>query len=80
MVSGLGSFVQLCGWEGGTLQTNITGVSGGVLTVFWPRWICVVCVLSQSVLLRLQVALQGEGPGLHALPRSKPLMFRFSGP
>ena len=35
------------------------------------------CVLSQSTLLRLQVALQGVGPGLPALPRSKPLMFRF---
>ena len=35
------------------------------------------CVLSQSTLLRLQVALQGVGPGLPALPRSKPLRFRF---
>ena len=34
-------------------------------------------VLSQTTLLRLQVALQGAGPGLHELPRSKP--FRFSG-
>ena len=38
-----------------------------------------VCVLSQSTLLRLQVALQGAGPELRALPRSKPLKFRFSG-
>ena len=37
------------------------------------------CVLPQSTLLRLQVALQGAGPGLRALPRSKPLRFRFSG-
>ncbi|CAN0368154.1 unnamed protein product [Rangifer tarandus platyrhynchus] len=37
------------------------------------------CVLSQSTLLRLQVALQGAGPALRALPRSKPLRFRFSG-
>ena len=37
-----------------------------------------VCVLSQSTLLRLQVSLQGAGPGLHALPRSKPLRFGFS--
>ena len=37
------------------------------------------CVLSQSTLLRLQVALQGMGPELCALPRSKPLRFRFSG-
>ena len=39
----------------------------------------VVCVFSQSTLLRLQVAVQGAGPGLHALPRSKLLRFRFSG-
>ena len=38
-----------------------------------------VCVLSQSILLRLQVALQGVGPGLRALPHSKPLRVRFLG-
>ena len=38
-----------------------------------------VFVLFQSTLLRLQAALQGVGPGLYALPRSKPLRFRFSG-
>ena len=40
------------------------------------------CVLSQSTLLRLQVALlklSDVGPGLHAFPRSKPLGFKFSG-
>ena len=37
------------------------------------------CVLSPSTLLRVQVALQGAGPELHALPRSKLLRFRFSG-
>ena len=37
------------------------------------------CVLSQSTLFRLQVALQGVGPGLCALPRSKLLRFRFLG-
>ena len=41
------------------------------------------CVLSWFTLLRLQVALARElpkeGPGLHALPRSKPLRFRFLG-
>ena len=36
-------------------------------------------VLSPSTLLRLQVALQGAGPELRALPRSKLLRFRFSG-
>ena len=37
------------------------------------------CVLSQSTLLRFQVALQGASPGLRALARSKTLRFRFSG-
>ena len=37
-----------------------------------------VFVLSQTTLLRLQVALQGAGPGLHELPRSKLLRFSFS--
>ena len=52
----------------------------GVLAVPGPHWICPIsrrCVLSQSTLLRLQVALQGNcpkvGPELHAFPRSKPL-------
>ena len=56
----------------------------GVLTVSGPHWVCPhlwhVCFPSAfSTLLWLQVALQGTGPGLHALPRSKPLRFRFSG-
>ena len=38
-----------------------------------------VCMLFQSTFLRLQVVLQGVGPGLRALPRSKPFRFRFSG-
>ena len=44
----------------------------------------VVSVLSWSILLRLQVALQElrgcskAGPGLHVLPRSRLLRFRFS--
>ena len=37
------------------------------------------CMLSLSTLLRLQVALQGAGPKLHALSSPKPLRFRFSG-
>ena len=35
-------------------------------------------MLSPSTLLRLQAALQGAGPVLGALPRPKPLRFRFS--
>ena len=37
------------------------------------------CVLSLSTLLKLHVALQGACPVPHALPRPKPLRFRFSG-
>ena len=52
----------------------------GMFAVSWPHWVCPhsQSVLSQSTLLRLQVALQGASPGLCALPRSKPLRFRFS--
>ena len=61
----LGSLVQLCCGEGGTLQTNITGVcgecsqcmdhAGFFLAHGWH-------VLFQSTLLRLQVALQSICP------------------
>ena len=37
------------------------------------------CELSPSTLFRLQAALQGVDPKLHALPRPKPLRFRLSG-
>ena len=54
----------------------------GVLAVFWPHWVCpplTASVLSPAILPRLQAALQGVGPELYALPRSKPLRFRFLG-
>ena len=53
----------------------------GALAVFRPHWVCPAhgCVLSLSTLLRLQAALQGAGPELHALPRPKSLRFRVSG-
>ena len=62
MVTYLGSLVQSCCGEGGTLQTNITGVYGECSqclghTGFTPL---TVCVLSRCPLLRLQVALQGN--------------------
>ena len=71
MVPCLGSLVQSCCGEGGALQTNITGVCGensqcSSHTGFAPA---AVCVLSPSTLLRIQVALQGAGSELHALPR-----------
>ena len=55
-----------------------------VLTVIQPHWVCPrsrhVCFPSlhcsdSSLLCR---ELSDAGPGLHALPRSKPLRFRFS--
>ena len=62
MVIYLGSLVQLCCGEGGTLQTNITGMCGECSqclghTGFAPTH---VCVLSQFILLRLWVSLQGN--------------------
>ena len=43
--------------------------------MFRPHWVCPAhgCVLSLSTLLRLQAALQGVGPELHAVP-----VFRYS--
>ena len=67
MVTYLGSLVQLCCGEGGTLQTNITGVCGEYLQCmdhngFAPAHWHFPSVLSWSTLLRLQVALQGNCP------------------
>ena len=74
-------------WGGRNTTNKYHWCAWGVLAVSGPHWVCspcprsrlTACVLSQSTLLRLQVALQGAGPGLHALPRSKLLRFRFSG-
>ena len=81
MVTLLGSLVQSCCGEGGTLQTNITGV-------------CVECsqhlghtgfVLAHGVCAFPFYTAQAPGcsagelskadPELHALPRSKPLRY-----
>ena len=62
MVIYLVSLVQSCCEEGGTLQTNITGMCGECsqcwATLGLPP--LMVYVLSQSTLLCLQVALQGN--------------------
>ena len=56
-----------------------------VLTVIQPPWVCpcsqCVCFLSlhSSGSRLLCQELSDAGPGLHALPRSKLLRFRFSG-
>ena len=82
MVSYLGSLVQLCCGEGGTVQTNITGMCGECSqclghTGFVPaHGVCAFPVSGSSFLCR---GLSKLGPGLRALPRSKPLRFRFSG-
>ena len=78
----LGSLVQSCCEEGGTPQTNNTGVCSHFLgcTGFAPaHGMCAFPVYTAEALgcsagncLRL-------GPGLYALPRSKPLRFRYSG-
>ena len=63
VVTFLGSLVQSCCGEGGTLQTNIIGVCVGSArsvsaTLGLP--LLTVCALSQSTILRLQVALLGN--------------------
>ena len=60
MVTYLGSLVQSCYGEGGTLQTNITGVCGECFQCLNHTGFAPAHVLSQSTLLRLQVALQGS--------------------
>ena len=79
----LGSLVQLCCGEGGTLQINNTGVCGECSqclshTGFAPTHsVCFPCLhcLGSRLLCR---ELSEASPGLYALPRSKPLRFRYS--
>ena len=85
MVTYLGSPVQSCCGEGGTLQTNITGVCGECSqclgrTGFAPAHsVCAFPVYTSEALGCSAGELSEAGPGLRALPRSKPLRFRFSG-
>ena len=80
MDSFLGSFVQPCCGEGGTLQTNNTGVCSQCLghTQPAPRSRCANCLHCLSSRFLCQEWSEA-GPGLYALPRSKPLRFRHSG-
>ena len=75
----LGSLVQSCCGEGGTLQTTLACARSDSATLGLPP--LTECVLSLSILLRLNLCwgLSEAGPGLHAPPRSKPLRFRHSG-
>ena len=85
MVIHLGSLVQLCCREGGTLQANITGVWGEcsqclVHTGFAPSHrVCAFPVYNAQAPGCSAGELAKAGPGLCALPRSKPLRFRFLG-
>ena len=85
MITYVGSRVHSCCGEGGTLQTNITGVCGECLqylgcTGFAPAHgvyafsVCTVQALGCSA-----GELSEAGPGLHAVPNSKLLRFRFLG-
>ena len=83
MVIYLGSLVYLCCWEGGTLQTNITGMCR-VLSISGPHWVCprsqcvcFPCLQCLGSRLFSQELSEG-GPGLYALPRSKSLRFKYS--
>ena len=85
MVIYLGSLVQLCYGEGGTLQTNITGVCGecsqclGHTGFATAHGMCAFPVCTAQAPGCSARALSRVGPAFHALPRSKPLRFRFSG-
>ena len=85
MVTFLGSLVQSCCGERGTLQTKNTGVCGECSpclshTGFAPaHGVCAFPVYTAQILGCSARELSEAGPGLHALPRSKPLRFRFSG-
>ena len=83
MVTYLGSLAQLCCGEGGTLQTNITGVCGecsqclghtGFPPAHSASWVYTAKAPGCSA-----GALSKVGPAFCVLPRSKLLRFRFSG-
>ena len=84
MVIYLGSLVQLCCREGGTLQKNITGICGECLqclghTGFVPAHdLCAFQVYTAQAPGCSAGELPKVGPGLCALPRFKPPRFRFS--
>ena len=75
----------MCCGEGGAPQTNITGVCGECSqclghTGFSPAYhVCAFPVYTAQAPSCSARELSKAGPGLYALPRSKPLRFRFSG-
>ena len=85
MVTYLGSLVQLCCGEGGTLQTNITGMCGKCAqclghTGFAPtHGVCAFLVYTAQAPGYSAGGLSKVGTELSALPRTKPFRYRFSG-
>ena len=85
MVTYLGSLVQSCCGEGGTLQTNITVMCEECSqclghTGFAPiHGVCAFLVYTVQVPGCSAGELSKVIPGLHALSKSEPLRFRFSG-
>ena len=83
VVTYLSSLVQFCCGEGGTLQTNITGMCGECSqcfshTGFAPTHsVCAFQVYTAQAPGCSAGELSKVSSGLHALPRSKPLRFRF---
>ena len=84
-VTYLGSLVQMCCGEGGTLQTDITGVCGECLqcmdhTGFAPaHGACAFLVYNAQAPACSAEELSKAGTCFPALPRSKLLEFKFSG-
>ena len=85
VVTSLGSLVQLCCGEGGTRQTNITGVCGECLQCLGhtrfasTHGMCSFQVYTAQAPGCSAGELSKAGPGFCSLSRSKPLKFRFSG-
>ena len=85
MVTYLGSLVQSCCGEGGTLQTSITGVCGECSqclghTGFAPAHsMCAFPVYTAQAPGCSAGELSKVGPGLRAFSRSKQLRFRLLG-
>ena len=78
----LGSLVQSRCGEGGTLQTNNTGVYLQCLSHTGPAPAQSTCTLPAHTAQALGCSAgihSGLALGLHAPPRSKPLRFRHSG-
>jgi len=85
VVTYLGSLVQYCCGDRGTLQTNITGMCGECLQCLGHTGFalvhgtCTFPLYTSQALGCFAGELSEVGPGLRALPRSNPVRFRFSG-